>query len=186
MLKPSLMIGLLSLGLAQSAAAVSGPYAGGSIGITTNTANATMYGFFRGAPLSIFVGYDGTFSNQFYLAGELTGTMATGEITNHGSVKTSYGYGLSLLPGFMFTDQTVGLVRFGLQRAHFPEVKSPLGSESRYSTGAVIGLGLKTTVTQNIDIRGEYDYVAYRNVHSHGYKVKPRSDVATLSVIYLF
>jgi opacity protein-like surface antigen len=186
MLQRSLVVGLLSLGFAGSAMAVCGPYVGGSVGITANTASATMYGNFRGAPLSAFIGYDATINNQFYIAGELTGTLMTGEISNHGSVKTSYGYGGSILPGFMISDHTVAFTRLGIVQSHFPRVKSPVGSVSRNSNGAQVGLGLKTSLTQNIDLRGEYDYISYRDINSHGYKVKPRSDVATLSLIYLF
>ena len=47
--------------------------------------------------------------------------------------------------------------------------------------GAQFGLGLQTSVTQNMDVRGEYAYTDYANV---GSVRSPRADEYTLGLVY--
>lgn len=185
MLKKSIGISLLSLCMAAPAHAWIGPYVGAGLGITANTATSSQYGSFRGVPASIFIGFAGDM-NQFYLGGELTGVLATGDLSDQGSVRTSYGFGGSLTPGFYLSDHTLALMRLGVVRTHFPQVRVPTANNSHDQTGGEIGFGLQTALTQNIDMRGEYDFIAYRAIDARGYSVKPRSDVATVSLIYKF
>lgn len=162
------------------------PYLGGSLGITANTATTNTFGSFRGVPFSVFAGFGGEVYQNFFLAGELTGTMGTAEISNHGAVQTTYGYGASLLPGFVFCDHTLTFARLGVVRTHFSRVRVPTDSITADVTGGQFGLGMQTALTPTLDIRGEYDFIAYQSVSAGGYSAKPRSDVATASLIYKF
>jgi len=168
------------------AVANTSPYIGAGLGITANTANNQLYGSYRGVPLSVFAGYGGVVSQNFYLAGELTGTIGTGEISNQGVVKTSYGYGGSVIPGVLLSDHTLAFARVGVVRTHFPQVNLQTISTSRNQTGGQFGLGLQTSLTQNVDVRGEYDFIAYRSINAGNFSSNPRSDVATASLVYKF
>src|SRR5437016_5681172 len=86
------------------------PYGGASIGINTNTTNNAgdnNAGNFRGVPINVFAGYGGALNQNFYLAGELTGTLATAEISTKNRAKTTYGYGASVLPGLLLNEHTL-------------------------------------------------------------------------------
>lgn len=154
------------------------PYIGAGLGITTNTSSTngkihTSPSNFRGVPFNVLAGYGGVINQSFYLAGEAFATVGTATISsNYGSVRSSYGYGVSILPGVMLSDHTLAFARLGAVRTAFPTAKK---------TGGQLGLGLQTSVMQDIDIRGEYDYTAYSSISAIS---KPRSDAATLSLIY--
>lgn len=155
------------------------PYAGISTGVTTTTGN--HFSGFRGLPFNIFAGIGGIMSDSIYLAGELTATLATAEITDSNALKTTYGYAASIIPGLMLSDHTLAFARVGVARARFSEV-------SATRTGGQFGLGLQTSITQNVDLRGEYDFTAYqsvnRNVNGVNLTAAPRNDAFTVGLIY--
>jgi len=154
-------------------------YVGVGTGVTTNTSSNSAFGSYRGMPLNAFIGYGGVFSENFYLAGELNGTLATANISNSTILKTNYGYDLSVLPGMMLSDSTLVFGRAGIIRSRFP-------NQNDWSTGGKFGLGMQTGLMQNIDLRGEYDFVAYRSVNVLGGTASPRSDQFNLSLVYKF
>jgi opacity protein-like surface antigen len=152
------------------------PYIGAGVGVATNTSSTAN---FRGAPVSLLAGYGGIIAQSFYLAGELTGIVATGDISDNGPLKTTYGFGLSMVPGVMLSDRTLGFARAGFVRTRFSQA-------STSQTGGQFGLGLQTSLTQSVDLRGEYDYTAYSSFNNNGVSNSPRTDAATLSLIYKF
>lgn len=160
------------------------PYVGISTGVTVNTMQRNIVmNAYRGVPLNVFAGYGGVVSQSFYLAGELTGTIGTANMSNHSTLKSSYGLGASILPGVMLSDTTLAYARVGVVDAKFPQ----LNNKAR--VGGQIGAGLQTNLTQNIDLRGEYDYVAYRTGTVKGtnnISVAPRADQFTVGLIYKF
>lgn len=183
-----ILAGSMLLGSTMSIAfANPAPYLGGSMGVLVNTSSnvatsSTMSeaGSFRGVPFSLFAGYGGVINQNFYIAGELFGTVATAELNNANGLKTTYGYGASVLPGVMLSDHTLAFARAGIVRTRF----SNAGTSS---TGGQFGLGLQTTVTQNIDVRGEYDFTAYRSLsNSVGNVGAPRQDAFNLALVYKF
>lgn len=169
----------------------SAPYLGASFGITNTTSNVKIStpndfagGSYRGVPFNLFVGYGGVLDQNFYLAGEVFGTVGTANLTDYKGLKTSYGYGASILPGIMLSDHTIAYARLGVVRSRFSK-------QNVTRTGGQAGLGLQTCLTQNIDIRGEYDYVAYKSVdgsflNRNSWSLTPRSDQVTLGVVYKF
>lgn len=172
------------------------PYVGAGLGIITNTSSFTATGTtvnntgktvqigqpanFRGVPLNVFVGFGGVVNQNLYLAGELAGTAATGEISSNGSLKTTYGYSASVLPGAMLSDHTLAFARVGVVRTHFSNANDT-------QTGAQLGLGLQTSVMQNVDIRGEYDFTAYGSFNNKNGRISaPRSDAFNMGLVYKF
>jgi len=154
-------------------------YAGASAGIivntTTSAANAQP-GNFRGAPFNLFVGYGNLLDQNFYLAGEVFGTVGTGEISDKNGLKTTYGIGASLLPGLLLSDSTMIYARGGFVRSRFSNV-------SNLSTGVQLGLGMQMALMQSLDLRGEYDFTAYHSVSGIS---SPRQDAFTLGLLYKF
>lgn len=158
------------------------PYVGAGLGITNNTINVTnnsnvtvTNGAYRGVPFSLFVGYGGVMSPNFYLAGELGLTVGTLNLSDNTALKTSYGYGVSILPGVLLSDHTVGYLRAGA-------VWSKFSSPNTTRVGGQVGVGIQTNVTQNVDLRGEYDYVAYKSIPAGA----PNSDQFSLALLYKF
>lgn len=196
MLKKFILASSLLTLVSSVAMASPAPYVGAGLGIVTNTSSFTATGTvpgaagkntqigqtanFRGVPLNVFLGFGGIINQNLYLAGELGGTIATGEISSNGGLKTSYGYSASLLPGAMLSDHTMAFVRAGVVRTHFSNANDT-------QTGAQLGLGLQSSVMQNVDIRGEYDFTAYGSFNNkYGRVSAPRSDAFNLGLVYKF
>lgn len=153
------------------------PYVGVSTGVVTNTASSLN---FRGMPGTIFAGYGATMGQGIYLAGEVFGTIGTAVISDNG-LKSTYNYGISFIPGVMLSDHTMGYMRIGLVRNRF----TPKGAiPSTTVSGGQLGLGIQTSLTQNWDLRGEYTFTANR--HISNLSGDPRTDAATVGLIYKF
>ncbi len=153
------------------------PYVGAALGI--NTITSTSGSNYRGVPVDLFAGYGATINTNLYLGGEVFLTPFTGTLSNTSylsSLKTTYGYGVSVMPGVMFSDHTLGYVRAGVVKSHF----SALGQNK---TGGQLGLGMQTNVTQDVDLRAEYVFTAYSNVSASR---SPKSDAFKLGLIYKF
>lgn len=116
------------------------PYIGGSLGLGGYNSQTGYIG-------NLIGGYGATFgSNQkFYLGGELNL-----HVGNFGNYLTTYGLGISLLPGLMLSDKTMIYTRFGIDTTYLPHMSNT------YQTKPQIGLGLQTALTNHLDIRGEY------------------------------
>jgi len=159
------------------ASGTSAPYVGISTGIVNNS--ASNGNIFRGMPVNIFAGYGAVLNQTIYLAGELTGTLGTFGFNNNNTVlgssglRSSYGYGVSFIPGFMLNDRTVAYARAGLVGTRF-------NNANKTVLGGQFGLGMQTTVMQNWELRGEYDYTTYRSFQNSS----PRSDAFTMGLVY--
>lgn len=160
-----------SVALANSA-----PYIGISAGEQTNT---NKYFNYRGIPGQLFVGYGANIAQGFYLAGEVIGTFGTGTIVDNG-MKSTWGYGLSIIPGIMISEHTLGYLRFGGVRTQF----QPKTASTQTINGAQFGVGMQTSLMQNWDVRGEYTYSSYGSLKNAG--GSPASDEFTLGLVYKF
>lgn len=157
------------------------PYVGASLGVNLNspTDSSSFTSSFRGAPIGVLAGYGGSINDYYYLAGELDATLLTSTMSGNGLLKSTYGYGVSVLPGVMLSEHTVAFARVGLVRTQFSNIE-------KYATGGQVGLGLQTNVTQNLDVRAAYDFTAYNAMNTYAGSIAPRSDVTTLSLVYKF
>lgn len=156
------------------------PYIGAGVGIHVNTGtDSSVLPGFRGSPLSLVAGYGGSMSDCYYLAGELNAVLLTGSLSGDGLLKSTYSYGFSVLPGYYLGLRTFSFLRMGVVRTRF-------STAGESSTGGLMGLGMQTGITQNLDVRGEYDFVAYSAFNTYAGSVAPRQDGAMLSLVYKF
>lgn len=178
-----------AIAAAASSAVAGAPYVGAGIGIINNSANvksnagvSSTLGAYRGMPFNLYAGYGGIVNQNFYLAGELNGTVGTANITdsNNTGLKSTYGLGASILPGVMLSDRTLAYARAGVVRTRFPD------NSGSTRTGGQFGLGMQTSMVQNVDLRGEYTFVAYQSKNTSFGSLAPRSDQFNLSLIYKF
>lgn len=193
----------------SSAFAINGaPYIGAGFGVNqqlfedeTNGATIDFGG--TGALFNASLGYGTLVMPKVYLGGELLANVATadvqGEKLNDDSLtlkfKTKYSYGLSLIPGIMLTDNTMGYARVGIVRTRF-DVKQTThvdptdifqdGSDQNTVTGGQFGLGVQTKLTNNFDLRGEYVYNTYHSFNTMDNKIDPSSGYATVGFVYKF
>jgi len=162
MLKKIILSGAILLSTALSTTAsfadeqtptnLTGIYVGGSSGLVVNTDGRD--GHFRGLPMTVSAGFGGMTNPNVYLAGEIFGTLLTPSINDAGSVKTTYGYGVSFIPGFTISESTMTFLRLGLIKTRFDRMRS-------VKTGGQFGLGLQTNLSETLAVRGEYDYAHY-------------------------
>ncbi len=173
-----LLIASAILAITSTVACADGaPYLGASLGVVDNTSSV---GNFRGMPLTINAGYGAKINQTIYLAGELFGIVGTSTLDSnpsHGarSIKSTYGFGASFIPGVMLSDTTMTYVRLGAIKTHFANYGTTVA-------GGQIGLGIQTSVTQNWDLRGEYDYTKYNKFKG----VSVRSDAFNIGLVYKF
>lgn len=189
MLKKFLLASAIAAATTGVALASASPYIGASVGILSNTNNVKVSGSnftggaYRGIPFNVFAGYGGVLGQSFYLAGEIFGTVGTSNISDDTQMKTSYGYGASVIPGLMLCDNTLVYARAGILTSRFPN-----NNESQ--NGGQVGVGMQSNLTQNVALRGEYDFVAYQaknyNLGVTTASVAPRSDQFSLGLVYKF
>src|SRR3990167_6693910 len=102
-----------------------GPYVGLSVGDRRNYTGSPVV--FRGIDGNLSLGYGALVSPMFYLACEAfgLGTIKVKDYTTTNvaglnvSAKSSWGYGLSILPGVMLTDTVLGYLRGSVIRSRF-------------------------------------------------------------------
>ena len=166
-------------GVAVASPANPAPYVGAGLGLTNNYANVhgNSVGTYRGVPFKLLAGYGGLVDPSVYLAGEISATPGTVNISNNHGLKTSYGFGASVIPGLMLTDHTMAFARAGVVDARFTQAK-------KTRVGGEFGLGMQTSLTQCVDVRGEYDFVSYRHINVGSTHVSPRADQVAVDFIY--
>lgn len=167
-----LLLASAILAVSSSIAYATGPYVGISAGIQTNTSSSANA---RVVPITLSAGYGASICQNFYLGGEVFGVPYSWTVSDNG-LKSTYGYGASIIPGIMLGDHTIGYVRAGVVRSHFTNSNSNVN-------GSQLGLGMQTSLCQNWDVRGEYVYTAYRNTSSGG---SPKADQFNLGLVYRF
>lgn len=213
--KKLLVVSAITAATSTAALASGAPYLGIGLGLNdllatskisdTDTTFTQHFGD-RGAELNVFGGYGQTINQNLYLGAELFGSKASTEITSNElkesdlDLKTTftpkYSYGASLIPGLMISDHTMAFARLGLVQTKFDakitgKDSTDEGSQSTQKTltGAQFGLGLQTSLTSNVDLRGEYVYTAYRSMNvggDNGMKITPNSGTASVGLIYKF
>lgn len=155
-----------------------GPYIGGSLGMRDNIGSRDS-GAYRGIEGTLSAGYGTMLSPCWYLAGEFFGGDSINLQDHHAGVqgvRTSWSYGLDVIPGFMLTDYVLAYARGGVVRTRFSD-------RGVNATGGRAGLGLQTSLCQCWDLRGEYVYTYYGSVSTLG---KPQSDQVNVGLVYKF
>jgi len=159
-----------------------GPYLGIDPSLVTVYNNTSSV--FKGLEGTVFAGY-ALLSSNFYLAGEIFAQHGT-QITdyrnnlnnnlNSTGLKTSWGAGLSILPGLVLADTILGYLRLGAIETHFDEA-------AYTAPGGQVGIGIEGSVSESWDVRAEYIFTWYKSINNLG---SPRSDQYRLGVLYKF
>jgi outer membrane immunogenic protein len=196
-----LLIAAAILATSSTIAFANGPYLGASLGVNNTKfdgKNADGDNTFslgsRGALLNVFGGYGATVNQNIYLGGELFAgaTNANAKVKDSdgtANLRTKYSFGISFIPGYMLTDHTMLYGRVGLVKTRFEAKDTSAGTtttDRKTLTGGQVGLGMQTSLTQNVDLRGEYVYTGYRSAKMLGDKMTPSTDQFNLGVVYKF
>lgn len=149
----------------------------------------------QGVNGEIFLGYGMLFQDHYYLAVEVLGSISSmkGDVNNvfeiatdddfdaftaDASFRMNNTFGVALIPGFKISDSTLFYGRVGYVNSRFKfnlSTTPEFGIEehfldqlsSKKSKGGIqLGLGLETMVTNNVSIRGEYDWNRYGKIDS--------------------
>ncbi len=136
---------------------------------------------YRGISPKLALGYGTILGQSFFLAGEVSATIGTAELSNNTdtdgtSVRVNRSYDVSFLPGMLFTENTLGFLRLGVVSSNFSEPNTT-------ATGGEIGFGLQFALLNCWYIRGEYFYTAYSTIKDLG---TPVSDTVALGAVYTF
>jgi len=175
-----------------------GPYLGLSAGPRINFAHVSDLGSstYAGAEGIISAGIATMINPSFYLAGEIFGgdsvqvqdyrlhqdDAADNDIVDTG-VRSSWSYGLDIIPGYMLTDHFLGYLRAGVVRTRFSD-------QDESATGWQVGLGGQTNIYQNWDVRMEYVFSSYGSVDNDDAVVNthlnPQGGVFDVGLVYKF
>jgi len=151
-----------------------------------------------------FAGYGWLINPHFYLGGEVylndtlgdasanTNVLDGGSGGTHVRIQTRETFGLSLLPGMIFNEDTLGYFRIGPAWTQFNTmVKSPTMENTNHNTqlGLELGVGVLTHLSRQFDLRLEYShsfYQTYRTTVNNYHMKPPLSDRANLGLVYNF
>jgi len=159
---------------------MTGPYLGVSVGPRVNiTGTPTAYEGFEG---TVSAGWGMLFNSSWYLAGEIFGGDSADlenfrDSVNNYSVKSTWSYGIDVLPGYMITDHVLGYLRAGVVRTHF------VRNGGTNATAWQVGVGGQTEVMPNWDVRAEYIYSQYNSLVGIG---KPLAHQVNVGIVYKF
>lgn len=157
---------------------VAGPYLGLNLGVRDNISGAPAA--YKGIEGTISAGYAGMLSPQFYLAAEVFAgdSFRVKDYTRpgSGSARSTWSYGLDIIPGVMLTDYVLGYLRAGVIQTRFNNV-------GVNKTGWQVGIGGQTNLCGNWDLRGEYVYSQYGNVSTVGHVL---ADQFNIGIVYKF
>lgn len=156
-----------------------GAYVGLGVGSLLNySSKPAAYNGFQG---TLFGGY-GWLWDQWYGALEVF-IQDSAQITNYtaqntaGNAKSSWGYGLSVLPGYTILENVLAYLRLGVVETRFSAGNS-------WATGGQLGLGMETVLCNNWDLRGEYVYSFYNSLSNNN--GNPKSQQFNLELLYKF
>jgi hypothetical protein len=198
MYKKILLSVFVLFSMSSSVVAESIPYVGVKLALDTgswdfhNPAGDTFHFGSSGEALGIFGGLSATLAQRYYFAGEVfvndSSTKTANKIIDGNGttakLRTTYSYGLSFIPGFKVSADTLLYLRGGVVRTEFELSQLPGGRQSSVASGGQAGVGLALSLGKNLDLRGEYTYGAYMTFSSLGNMVSPRSNELSVGFVY--
>ncbi len=125
------------------------------------------------------------FINNITLAGELDldydvvvckKTKKSGDDTNSHVIKQKLGQtvGVSLMPGYQFTQNLMAFLKFGYNINQFKIINGnagnfgPSGNHSKWISAISYGAAIEYSLTHHWHLRGEYDFIDYSNSNITG------------------
>ncbi|MES2218143.1 MAG: outer membrane beta-barrel protein [Pseudomonadota bacterium] len=198
MYKKNLLAAIIFAAATQCVFAGNIPYVGVKLALDTgswdfnNPAGNKFHFGSNGEVIGIFGGLSTIVAQKYYLAGEGFANASSTNTANKiidgngttAKLRTTYSYGLSFLPGFKISSDTLLYVRAGLIRTLFELSQHPGGNRNNVATGGQAGIGLSLSLGRNLDLRGEYTYTAYASFNSLSNKISPRSNELSVGFVY--
>ena len=143
-----------------------------------------------------------THLNSLKYHGYVNDNYNTHEIS-HGDFTINKSYGVSLLPGFLMTENVVLYGRIGAERGYFKYSEhkiKPNGAngitETKWLNGIRYGIGMATELSKTLQLQLEYNRIAYQTYFDNTYplapdvvriiKLTPKSNQMELSLVYNF
>jgi outer membrane immunogenic protein len=174
-------------------------------GLVTN-ANDASHQAGTGLMGTLFGGYRWN-KQRFSVAGELNANASTVQAKSsnvesvHGTSSFTkfslpYSYGVSVLPGYIYSESTIFFARIGYAlgnfRIHTSDVS--LANINRFLSGISYGVGVNHQFTQHLVGRAEVSQTSYENTRmivvtppaTKTTNINPTTSQATLSLIYQF
>lgn len=155
----------LSLGVAHAGdSKFDGAYGGVSTSYGSGkNSDVDVDGFGGGA----FGGYGKTFGN-WYVGGELNADFSTADGSEGGvKLEKKYSYGVAARAGYLLNEKILGYGVLGWERGKF-EGKDAAGKVSDDLNGIRVGLGVETFVHNNVSLRGELNYIDWKDKDGFG------------------
>lgn len=169
---------------------------------TTRQAGIGVFG-------TLYIGASKIIHKQYIAALELNGNLSSSSFQrsndeyvhqnfSNSSYKINNTFGVSILPGYQFTPDTLFYGRLGYSNGHFISRSSDpsLENMSQCMDGFRYGVGLTRSITKHTDFRFDYSLTNYRNVQfitvdllsntTKHTKVTPFQQLVELSLIYRF
>ncbi len=167
---------------------------------STNLSGTGIFG-------TLFGGYGWT-HNQFYLAGELNANLSSVgfQSSNEEVIRGTYSalhyriqnsYGLSLLPGYLWKNDTLLYARVGYANGSLKisSSDSSIDNINQRIDGFRYGLGFRQGITKHVSARMEYSHIDYRsesftvltsNATTKSTTLTPKTNLVEFGLIYLF
>lgn len=157
---------------------------------------------------TLFAGY-AWINGHLYLAGEVNGNISSlaHKASNEEYVHTAFAYtrfkmnnsvGISALPGYQYSPDTLFYARLGYTSGHFKSstTDTSLVNLSRRLNGFRYGVGIKRFLTDKVALRMDYSRVDYQSLAMHtldvnsnttkNFRLTPHQQLVEFSLIYHF
>jgi len=173
----------------------------GHISMTDVSGKRTGFGT-SGMLGGAFIGVGSLIVPHFWLAGEVMGDFSSSRSgtkniraaghASTGRFRARYGYTVSLIPGYRFSELFMLYARFGIGQTRFAYTQSVPPATASGSTdsnpvgGAVFGVGVQFRLGPAFHLRGEYDREVYRHFTTFGNRAMPVENQFHLGLLYDF
>lgn len=178
-----LMLGSVAAHAGPANQSFDGFYVGGDIGGTVSSTKVNSSDKIAGDGVlgGLFAGYGLTY-NSLYFGAEANGSLSSLKSTLAGTDLTrKYGFGIAGRAGYVFNPTTMAYGVVGWERGRF-EVKDAVSKDSAWLDGLRLGIGLEHKLTQNISLRGEFDYIKWQEKDG----IRPNEYTLKAGVSYRF
>lgn len=126
---------------------------------------------------SLFAGYSALARNNFYFAGEANLNLSSTESTSYNQeyihnqfintvIKVKNSIGISVLPGYQFTPNTLFYGRIGVVSSTFQQNTGDISllNFTKKRAGLRYGLGIKQNITEQLALRMDYSRINYNDM----------------------
>jgi opacity protein-like surface antigen len=174
------------------------PYLGFRLGLNTGNwklvspSGAATYFGSNGQMLEVLGGISYPLANSFSLAAEIfagdSSTQTANKILDDNTttlkMRSTYSYGLSVVPGYSFGSDMTVYARMGVVKTHFATTEIPGGQANYSPTGAQAGCGIAISLSAKLALRGEYIYSNYQTFKLLDNKISPTSNQLSVGFVY--